>query len=462
MKIILSIFIIIFVVGVGGTLIIGPQLQSALMKFKPEPNSQEVRMEPAITGKLVETASAPGEIEPHTKVTIFSEVSARIEALPFDEGDTVSKGDVIVRLDDRDLKAALDSRMAQREENKFRIESERARILGRRSDLEYAQRTLLRQQALYDTGDIALSFLDDALQRVEDIKSQIDAAVHTISVMESAMAASQANIARAERDLENTILRAPMDGLITSLNVEVGEAVLGMVSNMGTQIMVIADLSRMLMIARVPESDIARVEEGQAARIHLNAYPDEVFSGSVTKIALQRTSAGDGSGHFNTEIEIDLRNRRLRSGLNANVDIEINTHEGLRVESQAIVERLIEDLSDELQKNPLIDQSKRITSVVYRVVEDETVCTPVKTGPSDLTHTIILEGLQEADKVVVGPYKVLEKIEHGKRVKQSGGIDDVETVNDDETETLAGDQTSEEPGDSGAESSSDAATSQGQ
>lgn len=462
MKIILSILIIILVVGIGGTLIVGPQLQTALMKFKPEPNSIEVRMEPATSGKLIETAAAPGEIEPHTKVTIFSEVSARIEALPFDEGDTVSKGDVIVRLDDRDLQAALDSRMAQREENRFRIESERARIMGRRSDLEFAQRTLIRQQALYDSGDIALSFLDDARQRVEDIKAHIDAAVHTISVMESAVAASQTNIARAERDLENTTLRAPMDGLITSLDVEVGEAVLGMVSNMGTQIMVIADLSRMLMIARVPESDIARIEEGQSARIHLNAYPDEVFSGSVTKIALQRTTEGNGSGHFKTEIEIDLRNRQLRSGLNANVDIEINIHDGLRVESQAIVDRRIEDLPEELRNHPLIDRSKRITSVVYRVVEDETVCTPVKTGPSDLTHTIVLEGLQEADMVVVGPYKVLEKIEHGKRVKQSGAADNEETGPGNETEALAGEQAIEESAGSGAVSSSDAASSQAQ
>ena len=462
MKIILSILIITFIVVIGGTLIIGPQLQSALMKFKPEPNSIEVRMVPATTGKLIETASAPGKIEPHTKVVIFSEVSARIKALPFDEGDKVRKGEVIVRLDDRDLKAALDSRMAQREENRFRIESERARIMGQRGDLEYAQRTLIRQQALYDSGDIALSFLDDARQRVEFIHAQIDAAVHTISVMESAVAASEANIARAERDLENTVLRAPMDGLITILNVEVGEAVLGMVSNMGTQIMVIADLSRMLMIARVPESDIARVKEGQTARIHLNAYPDEVFSGSVTKIALQQTTEADGSGHFKTEIEIDLRNRQLRSGLNANVDIEINRHEGIRVESQAILDRLIEDLPEEIQKHPLIDQSKRITSVVYRVVEDETVCTPVKTGPSDLTHTIVLEGLQEADMVVVGPYKVLEKIEHGKRVKQAGGMDTKETGKANETEALAGDQVIEESVGSGAVSSSDAASSQAQ
>jgi HlyD family secretion protein len=330
-KIALTIVIIFGAVVIGGLLIAGPQLQSTLMELKPKPKSMEVRSQEVQIGALMETVAAPGEIEPHTQVIIYAEVSARIEALPFEEGEFVSKSDIIVRLDDRDLKAALASRQAQRDESRFRIESERSRITGLRSDLEFAQRDLERQKALYDTGDIPLSRLDEAQQRVQVITSQIDASVHTISVMESSLAAAEANIARAERDLENTIIRAPMDGVITVQDAEVGEAVLGMVSNMGTRIMTISDLSRMVMKAKVPESDIADVAMGQDSRIHINAYPDEEFSGTVTKIALQRTSEPDGTGYFETEIEIDLRGKQLRSGLNANVDIEIAGYEGVTI-----------------------------------------------------------------------------------------------------------------------------------
>ncbi len=414
MKIVLSILIGIAVLLIGTVLIAGPHLRGMLDGLKPKPDTTKVRVEPASTGRLVETVAAPGEIEPHTKVIIYPEVSARIEVLPFDEGDMVRKGDVIARLDDRDLKAALASRAAQREENKFRIESERSRIVGLRTDLEFAQRTLLRQQSLNESGDISLSQLDEAQQRVQVIKSQIDAALHTISVMESSLAVSEANIARAERDLENTIIRSPMDGVITALNVEVGEAVLGMVSNMGTPMMTIADQSRMLMIARVPESDIAHVEEGQTSQIHINAYLDQVFRGVVTKIALSRSSSADGTGFFATEIEIDLRGQTLRSGLNANADIEIKVHEGLRVESQAVVERLLEDLPDELTRdNPLVDRSKRTVNAIYHLVDGHAACALVRPGASDLTHTIVLEGISEGDLVVVGPYKELEKIKHG-------------------------------------------------
>lgn len=413
MKIALTVLLVVAALIIGGVLIAGPQLQSAVMSLKPEPKTLEVRTQAVERGGLTVTVSAPGEVEPHTQVIIYAEVSARIEALPFDEGDMVKKGDVIVMLDDRDLKAALASRKANREESKFRIESERANIAGLRSDLEFAERTLARQQALHDSGDISLSQLDDARQQVEVIKSRIEASLHTISVMESTLAAAEANIARAERDLDNTIIRAPMDGVITVLEAEVGEAVLGMVSNMGTRIMTIADLSRMVMKAKVPEGDIAEVRQGQNARIHINAYPDDVFSGTVTSIALQRTSDADGTGFFETEIEIDLRGRQLRSGLNANVDVEIAMHEGLKVESQSIVERILEDLPEELVRDhPLIDRTRRTVSAVYLMVGGKSVFTPVKPGPSDLTHTIVDKGLTAGDRVIIGPYKVLEDIKH--------------------------------------------------
>lgn len=429
MKIALSILLAIVLVLGGGALIAGPQLQKALSKLKPEPKSLTVRVELVKHGTLTESVSAPGEIEPHTKVVVYSEVSARIEGLPFEEGDRVTKGDIIVRLDNRDLKAALASRVAQREESKYRIESERSLIAGSRNDLAFANRTLTRQQALFDSGDISLSQLDQARQSVDDLKSRIDASMHTISVMESSLAAAQANIARAERNLENTVIKAPMDGVITVLNVEVGEAVLGMVSNMGTTIMVIADLARMVMQAKVPESDIAKILQGQNARIHLNAYPDEIFSGTITKIALQRTSDPDGTGYFLTEIEIDLRGRLLRSGLNANVDIEIAFLEGLEVESQAIVHRLIEDLPDELKRDqPLIDHTKRTVRAVYLMVDGKAVFTPVKSGSSDLTHTIVLEGLTANDLVIVGPYKVLEDLTHDEDVNDPNFESDDETA----------------------------------
>jgi HlyD family secretion protein len=414
-------FIIIFAVLATGAIVGAEQLREALSSLSTEPPRIDVRTETTDETTLVETISAPGEIEPFTKVDISAEVSARITELPFREGATVEKDDVIVRLDDRQLKAQLASSEARRKEGTFRLEAEQARLAGLHSRLAFARKDLERQQSLLATGDVAMSAVDDALERVEDIQSSIDATTSTISVLESSLEVAQAEIDRANTDLEHTVIRAPMAGVITTLNVEVGQAVLGTVSNAGTHIMTIADLSRMILNARVAESDIARVQANQGAKIYVNAYPDIVFDGRVDRIAMQRSGPADGTGHFTTEIEIDLAGRSLYSGLVANVDIEIAAHVGVVVPSQAIIEMDVAELPPEIDNDhPLVDRARETTSVVFRVEEGVALCTPVRTGPSNLTDTLIPEGLDPGERVVTGPYKTLAKIKHRDAVAEVG------------------------------------------
>ncbi|MHC5023100.1 MAG: efflux RND transporter periplasmic adaptor subunit [Planctomycetota bacterium] len=408
--------VLIAVVG-GGAMLAGPQLGQVLSDFKTEPTGTGVRAQTMETTTLVEFVTAPGAIEPHTNVEISSQVSARIEALPVDDGDEVRKGDVIARLDDRDLKAALESAKARRDGEESRLNSETARLVGLNSNLIFARKELERMQSLYGTGDISRRSLDDAELRAQETEANVEATKFTISVIESSLAAAESDIQRAQDGLDNTVILSPMDGTVTAVHMEVGEQVLGTFNNIGSRIMTVADLSRMILKAEVAESDIASVEVGQSAKIHINAYPDVIFGGTVTQIALQRTTSSDGTGVFEVEVEIDLEGRRIRSGHEANVDIEIDEHEGVVVESQAIVERLVEDLPDGLRTgHPLVDYSKRTTTVVYRLIDDKSVCTPVRPGPSDLTRTLVTEGLEPDDVVITGPYKVLEKIKDGEPV----------------------------------------------
>ncbi len=419
MKITLIVLLIVAVLVITVAIVAGSSLQGGLSSFRPTPTGTKVRMQTIAPGKLIETVKAPGQIEPRTKVEISAEVAARILQLPFREGQQVKKGDMIVKLDDRDFKAALASSNARSEGEQFRMQSEQTRLTGLLNSLNYAKKQLDRRQALYDSGDLPRKDLDDALERTEELQTQIETAKYSISVIESSLSAAKADIARAEDSLSKTVIVAPMDGLITALNAEVGEVVLmGTMNNPGTVIMTIADLSRMILKAEVAESDIARIANNQRARIHINAYRDEEYSGTVTQIALQRTQKqGDTTGYFKSEVEIDLRGGRILSGLMANVDIEIATHEGLVVESQAIVDRLTEELPEDVKRdNPLVDRTKKSTTVVYRVVNGKTVCTPVKRGPSDDTHSVVLAGVSEGDLVVIGPFKALEKIKHDEAV----------------------------------------------
>lgn len=421
MRVFLGVLVALIFVLAAVVVIAGPDVSKWMPASSGTMDGQKVRMEKASELPLIETISAPGEIIPNVKVDMSAEVSARILELPFREGERVSKGDVVVRLDDRQFVAAMESAIARRDGEKHRLDAELARIKGPMSSLENAKAILARQQALYETGDIAKQALEDAEVRVRDLEATVDASKHNISVIESSLAGAEADINQAQEAVDKTIMKSPMDGMITQLNAEIGELVMvGTMNNAGTVILTVGDLSKVKMNAKVNEADIARVARDQVAHVRINAYRDEVFEGRVVKVPLQRTndllggSSGGGSGYFKVEIEIDPKEgRQVLSGLACNVDIEIAAHKGLVVPSQAVLDRPIDDMPSEVTKdNPLVDRQRRTTSVVFRVVDGKAVLTPVKTGPSNLTSTMIVAGIKLGDTIVTGPYKALEKLKH--------------------------------------------------
>ena len=448
MKLTLIILGIVLTVMIGGAFLVGPKLQGMLGTSSTTTSDKlegiPVRMETARKATLIETVKAPGEIEPHTKVDISAEVSARIEQLPFEEGDRVKKGDMIVKLDDRNLRAALNSAQARRDGEQFRLQSEQARLAGLITNHTFAVRELERKQSLYASGDTSRSELDAAEESVANYAANVDATKYSISVIESSLAGAKADIDRAADSVAKTVISAPIDGVITMLNAEIGEVVvLGTMNNAGTVIMTIADLSRMLLIAQISEHDIAEVKAGQAATVHTIAYGEEEWKGVVTRVALQRSGAADGTGFYKTEIEIDLRDKEILSGASANVDIHVHEHDGVIVPYQAVVERLIDDLPVEIRKdNPIIDMRKRVVNVVYRVIDGKAICTPVKPGPSDDFYRLIVAGLDPDDLIITGPYKVLDgegSIKHNDAVH-----DELATLEDDEEEPSETDNESTE------------------
>lgn len=396
-----------------------------------------VLTEAAQRRSLVERVSAPGEVEPNVKVDVSAEVSARIVELPFREGDSVREGDVIIRLDAEDFDARLESARARRDAERFRLRSEQSGLAGPLSALENARASLARQESLYESGDVSRQAIDDARNQVRQLEAQVSSAQLAVSVIESSLAAAEADIDQAREALEKTVMRSPIDGVVTVLNAEVGElVVVGTMNNAGTVIMTIADLSRMRLDARIAESDVAQVRESQPAEIRINAYPDEVFTGVVERLALQRSLDRDGSGYFKTEIQIDLDGRRILSGLAANVDVEIATHEGIVVPSQAVQDVRIDELPPAAASNVIVDRSRLTAPVVYVLHEGTARCRPVRLGPSSLTETVVAEGLEPGDVVIVGPYKILSDLRDGDAVQSRASAPETEV--DDGTEASGG------------------------
>jgi HlyD family secretion protein len=423
-------------VMVVGLVVAGPSALKALPSFGSSNDVLEVRIATIARRPLVETVSAPGELDPEVKVDVSAEVSARILELPFREGATVRKGEVVVKLDDRDLKASLDAQMAQRDAERFRLRSEQERLASPNSQLANARANLERQESLFKTGDVSRADLDNAIARVRDLEAQIASAKEGLSVIESALAAAEANIERARELLKKTTISSPIDGQITELNAEQGElVVVGTMNNAGTKILTVADLGSVRLKAKVAESDIARVRAGQPAVVRVNAYRHREFKGAVERVALARgteqsfgsSSGASGSGQggwFKCEVKLDLApGETLLSGLAANVDIEVDRKEGLLVPSQAILEKKLDDLPVVIGTNPLVDPVRKTAVVVFKIVDGKAVVVPLRTGASNLSDTLVLEGLSEGDAVVTGPYRVLERLKQGDAVREEAPKD---------------------------------------
>ncbi|MBY0312710.1 MAG: efflux RND transporter periplasmic adaptor subunit [Phycisphaerales bacterium] len=413
----LFLFCVLLCAGSGYYVWTNKDIRKQIEQYMPGNKPTEVRLEKVIKGELTRTISAPGQIEPKTSVKISAQVSARIVALPFRENEVVKKGDVIVRLDSRDVAAQLDSARAA-------LKGDEARLEGAQAALQQSQQERDRVRKLAATGDVAPSAVEQADANYLRAQSSLRAAEHAIEQ-------ARAQIVRAEKDLDNTTITSPMDGTITRLDAEVGElVVVGTLNNAGSVIMEIADLANMVLKARVDESNIVPVKENQLAKVFINAYGERVFNGVVERVELQRKVDRDNTGYFEVWVPIALdKGETLRSGLTANTDIMVETvRDVLVLPSQAVVDRKVDDLPKKVTDgNANINRANTYARVVYRVEDSDkttndgkkikkVIATPVQIGTSDLTRTAIIAGLKEGDLVVTGPFKALQSLRHDQEV----------------------------------------------
>jgi len=413
-------------------------------KMKAGKHPTIVRVENPERGELIEFVSAPGEIEPKTKVEISAKVSARIVELPYEEGDRVTCGNpaanppippsVLVRLDSKDLETRLTSaeagraaQVAQIEVEKARIASQQSNLAGLEASVKQAQRDLERQKGLLESKDIAQATFDQARTKYDELNSQHEAARHTLEsarlnleVLKHNLEVADAAIEQAREALSHTTITSPIDGVITRLDVEVGEMVIiGTMNNPGTVIMVVGDLAKMLVVAQTDESDVGKLKVGQKTNIHIDAFPEREFTGVVDSIALSHNWSNTMTKYYRTEILLDTTEAKLYSGLTAHVEVETNKHvDVLKVPAHAVLGREVDTLPIEIRENSTeLDKNKTFATVVYRYIDGKAVVTPVTIGQSDLTHIVIKSGITEEDKIIVGPYKVLESIKHGQTIQ---------------------------------------------
>ncbi len=387
---------------------------------------------------LVETVVANGRIQPETEVIISSEVSGKILELPFREGAKVKKGDLLVRINPDLSQAALDRAEAALNNAKANKASADARLLQAEAQFKNSKLTKDRNDRLYEDGAISKAEYDNVEAQFANSEAEVMAAKESVKAATYSIRSAEASVKEARDSYSRTTIYAPMDGTISSLSVEEGEQVVGAMQMTGTEIMRVANLDVMEVLADVNESDIVRVAYNDTASIEVDAYIDRKFKGLVTEIANSATSIGlsaDQVTNFEVKIRIlpfsyqDLiENSRsgmapFRPGMNATVDITTSTKSNaISVPLSSVTSRADTTSAERSSVERLVGKKADIdqepVTCVFVVENEKVRLVPVETGVQDDQFIEIRSGLTEDMNVVSGPFDlVTQTLVPGDKVK---------------------------------------------
>lgn len=363
----------------------------------------KVSVENAEKRTIIETITANGKIQPEKEVKITPDVSGEIVELTVREGDNVEKGQLLLRI-------KPDVYISQRDRSLAAISQARARLSQAEAQFIQAELSYKRNKQLYDEETISRSEFEQAEASYLVAKAEVDAARFSVTSAEAALK-------EANENLVKTSIYAPMSGTVSMLLVELGERVAGTGMMAGTDMLRIADLSRMEAQVEVNENDIPRVKLGDTATIEIDAYTDHKFKGVVTEIASSAKTTGvsaDQVTNFDVNILVlpasyetlvtSHNQNPLRPGMSATVDIRTEIREGIiSVPIQSVTTRtdttvVVRNLSDE-----------KIRTLVFITDGERALAKDVITGIQDNSYIEIISGVAEGDRVISAPFSAISK-----------------------------------------------------
>ncbi len=369
----------------------------------------KVYQEPVERREVRRVVKASGEIDPRVKVEISAHVIARIEHLYVKEGDRVEKGAPFLELERAAFVAARDQATAA-------LEIARSRQRQAEIDLEDARVKLRRAERLRRDGVTTEESLESAQLAETSARLRLEQA-------REGVLQARASLAKAEDDLGKTTIDAPLAGRVIALNAEEGEVVVsGTMNNPASVIGTIADLSEILARVEVDETEIVHVAEGQKAELEVDALPDRTWLGTVTEIGssgFSRPQQPDVT-FFEVEILLAAAEPSLRPGMSVRAEIDTEVHpDALVVPIQAVVERAaVEEEPTDPESDGDSEAKGSEVQVVFVEADGLARQRPVTTGLADETHVEIVDGLEEGESVVTGPYRQLEDLQDGDAIER--------------------------------------------
>lgn len=395
----------------------------------------EVRLEEVTARDLVATVTVSGNVRARRAVDISADVMGRIIELNVEEGDDVTAGDTLLRIDPSQLEAAVSRSQAT-------LSQARAQAAQQRANLLRAERDNNRTASLWGRDSTLVS-----RQQVEDAATNLEVARALFEAAEFGVSQAEAALEEAQDQLDKTVIQAPMSGKVTRLNVEAGETVvIGTMNNAGSLILTISDLSVVEAVMEVDETDVPEISMGDSAVLELDAFPDRTFTGKVTEIgnsAIRPPSQTAGTGQaaaidFEVVVTLDDPGIQLRPDLSATADIIT------AVRSQAvsipIISLTVRNPEEEGAEEPLpleeeespeandrpegpVARSQRLQEIegVFLVREGKATFTPVVVGITGQEYFEVLSGVEVGDTVVAGPYQRIRELQDGDAVRAAEG-----------------------------------------
>lgn len=386
---------------------------------------------------IVETVNASGKIYPEVEVKLSPDISGEIVELDVAEGDSVKKGQVVARIYGDIYLTQRDQAAAIVNQQQAQMANAQASLGALEAQLDQAKKTYDMQKQLYDEKVISRNEFNTADAAYKTALANLNAAKQGIKGSMASVQSAKAALEKANKDLRLATLVAPMDGIVSLLSVKKGERVVGSSMMAGTEMMRIADMSKMEVRVDVGENDIPKVRLGDSAVIEVDAFNDRKFTGTVTQIASSNNGASTQNDFSNTSTDVtnykvyirlnpesykDLIGTKkrfpFRPGMSASADIQTKTHTNvLSIPINAVTTR--EKTDSTRENNQPINPDETVNKgfddngldvVVFMVQPDGTVKKQkVKTDIQDINYIEITSGLKEGDEVVTGPYDVVSK-----------------------------------------------------
>jgi HlyD family secretion protein len=355
--------------------------------------SVEVEVEKLEPRVIESSVLASGKLVHEEEVKLSTEEIGKVTAIYVDEGQRVTRGELVLQIDDQRLKAAVDQQQASVRMQEIAIQRQQLQVENLRTT--WNRMKGLHERNLIDEDSFATSSNNLEISEVDLMSSR------------ESLEQARAQLEQQEDRLSKTRVYSPIDGTVTTLDIKVGETAISSSTNIpGSSLMTIANPASIHTEVNVDEADIANVEVGQKARVFAIAYPDQPVEGVVDSIAVSaKVAEGQQGQSFAIKIRLlDPEKITLRPGMTCRAEIFTATKGGvLAAPIQAIL--VEEDLtSDIVRRDVFVHRDGRAVKV------------SVEVGIADDTYQEIVSGLSPGDEVVTGPDRVLRALEDGDRI----------------------------------------------